>query len=57
MNLGKTVLAQKTLINFCREHGYIDMKYIGVDCVSAIDLTGETRIIGVNINGEVADLI
>lgn len=56
MNIGRTVLAQRTLINFCREHGYTDMKFIGVDCVSAIDQEGVERVLGVNFNGEVFDL-
>lgn len=56
MNMGKTVLAQRKLINFCREHGYTDMKFIGVDCVSAVDPTGTARILGVNFNGEVVDM-
>ena len=56
MNMGKTVLAQRILINYCREHGYTDMKFIGVDCVSAIDQEGVERVLGVNFNGEVFDL-
>lgn len=56
MNIGKTVLAQRTLINFCREHGYTDVKFIGVDCVTAADQTGHTRTLEVNIYGEVIDL-
>lgn len=56
MNIGKTVLAQRTLINFCREHGYTDMKFIGVDCVSAKDSAGNIRTLGVNLNGEVLDI-
>ena len=32
------------------------MKYIGVDCVSAVDSTGTARILGVNFNGEVVDM-
>ena len=56
MNTGKTVLAQRTLINFCREHGYTDMKFIGVDCVSAVDSTGTASILGLNFNGEVIDM-
>lgn len=56
MNLGKAVLAQRTLINFCREHGYTNMKFIGVDCVSAKDQNGSPRTLGVNILGEVIDL-
>lgn len=56
MNIGKTVLAQRTLINFCREHGYIDMKFIGVDCVSAEDQDGRTRKLTVNFTGEVCDV-
>ena len=53
MNMGKTVLAQRILIKHCREHGYTDMKFIGVDCVSAKDQTGVTRRFGVNFFGEV----
>lgn len=56
MNMGKTVLAQRILVNFCREQGYTDMKFIGVDCVSAVDQDGTTRTFGVNIFGEVMDL-
>jgi len=56
MNMGKTVLAQRKLINFCREHGYTDMKFIGVDSVTAVDQTGATRRFGVNLFGEVIDL-
>ena len=56
MNIGKTVLAQRKLINFCRERGYTDMKFIGVDCVSAVDQTGSERILGVDINCEVLDM-
>lgn len=56
MNMGKTVLAQRILINYCREHGYTDMKFICVDCVSAVDQTGATRRFGVNLFGEVLDL-
>ncbi len=56
MNMGKTVLAQRILINFCREHGYTDMKFIGVDCMSATDQTGITRRFGVNLFDEVIDL-
>ena len=56
MNMGKTVLAQRTLINFCREHGYTDIKFVGVDCVYAVDQTGTTRRFGVNLFGEVIDL-
>ena len=56
MNMGKTVLAQRILINFCRENGYADMKFIGVDCVSAVDFTGMIRTLGVNLHGEVIDL-
>lgn len=56
MNMGKVVLAQRILINYCREHGYTDMKFIGVDCVSAVDQTGATRRFGVNLFGEVIDL-
>ena len=56
MNMGKTVLAQRILINYCREHGYTDMKFIGVDCVSAVDQVGTTRRLGVNLFGEVLDL-
>ena len=56
MNMGNIVLAQRILINYCREHGYTDMKFIGVDCVSAVDQTGVTRRFGVNLFGEVIDL-
>ncbi len=56
MNMGKTVLAQRTLISFCREHGYTDMKFIGVDCVSAVDQDGTTRMLTVSINDEVIDV-
>ena len=56
MNMGKTVHAQRILINYCREHGYTDMKFIGVDCVSAVDQDGATRRFGVNHFGEVLDL-
>lgn len=56
MNMGKIVLAQRILINYCREHGYTDMKFIGVDCVSAVDQTGTTRRFGVNLCDEVIDL-
>lgn len=56
MNMGKTVLAQRKLINFCREHGYTDMKFIGVDCVSAVDPTGTAKIFGVGIAGEVIEM-
>ena len=56
MNMGKTVLAQRILINFCRENGFTDMKFIGVDCVSAIDQSGVTRRFGVNVFSEVIDL-
>lgn len=56
MNMGKTVLAQRKLINFCREHGYTDTKFIGVDCVSAVDRDGNVRTLGVNFNGEVLDI-
>lgn len=56
MNMGKTVLAQRILINFCREHGYTDMKFIGVDCVSALNREGVAKILGVDFNGEVIDL-
>jgi len=56
MNMGKTVLAQRILINFCREHGYTNMKFIGVDRVSALDQSGNLRTLGVNFNGEVFDI-
>lgn len=56
MNMGKTVLAQRILINYCRERGFTDMKFIGVDCVSAVDQTETTRRFGVNLFGEVLDL-
>ena len=56
MNMGKIVLAQRILINYCREHGYTDMKFIGIDCMSAKDQTGVTRRFGVNLFGEVLDL-
>ena len=56
MNIGKTVLAQRKLINFCREHSYTDMKFIGVDCVSAVDQDGTTRMLTVSINDEVIDV-
>lgn len=56
MNMGKIVLAQRNLINYCREHGYTDMKFIGVDCVSAMDQTGATRRFSVNLFGEILDL-
>lgn len=56
MNMGKSVVAQRILINYCRELGYTDMKFIGVDCVSAVDQTGSTRRFGVNLFGEVTDL-
>ena len=56
MNMGKTVLAQRILINLCRENGYTDIKFIGVDCVSATDQIGATRRFGVNIYGRVLDL-
>ena len=56
MNIGKRVLAQRTLISFCREHGYTDMKFIGVDCVAVVDQEGAARILGVNFNGEVVDI-
>lgn len=56
MYMGKVVLAQRILINYCREHGYTDMKFIGVDCVSAVDQTGATRRFGVNLFGEVLDM-
>ena len=56
MNMGKTVLAQRTLISFCREHGYTDIKFIGVDCVSAVDQDGTTRMLMVSINDEVIDV-
>lgn len=54
--MGKIVLAQRNLINYCREHGYTDMKFIGVDCVSAMDQTGATRRFSVNLFGEILDL-
>ena len=56
MNMGKTVLAQRILINFCREHGYTDMKFTGVDCMTAVNQDGVTRTLGVNLFGEVIDL-
>lgn len=56
MNMGKTVLAQRTLINFCREHGYTDMKFIGVDCISAIDQDGTIRMLTMSVAGEVIDV-
>ena len=56
MNMGKTVLAQRILVNFCRESGYTDMKFIGVDCVSALNREGVAMILGVDFNGEVIDL-
>ena len=56
MNMGKTVLAQRILINYCKEHGYTDMKFITVDCLSAVDQTGAIRRFGVNLFGEVFDL-
>jgi hypothetical protein len=56
MNMGKTVLAQRILINFCREHSYTDMKFICVDRVSAVDKTGAVRRFGVSLFGEVLDL-
>ena len=56
MNLGKTVLAQRILVNFCRERGYTDIKFIGVDCISAIDQLGVTRRFGVTLFDEVLDL-
>ena len=56
MNIGKTVLAQRILINFCRDNGYTDMKFIGVDCVSAVDQNGTVRRFGVNLFGEVIEL-
>lgn len=56
MNMGKTVLAQRILVNFCREHGYSDMKFISVDCVSAVDQVGVVRRFGVNLFGEVIDI-
>lgn len=56
MNMGKTVLAQRTLINFCRENGYTDVKFIGVDCVSALDQDGTVRTLGVDLFGGVIDM-
>ena len=56
MNMGKIVLAQRILINFCRENGYTDMKFIGMDCVSAIDQAGAVRRFGVILFGEIIDL-
>ena len=56
MNIRKTVLAQRTLISFCREHGYTDMKFIGVDCVSALNRDGIVRTLGVDMFGEVIDM-
>ena len=56
MNMGKTVLAQRILINYCREHGYTDMKFIGIDCVSAVDQTGTTRKFGVTLFDDVIEL-
>jgi len=47
------VLAQKTLILFCREHGCTDMKFIGIDCVSAVDPNGKQHLLGVNLDGNV----
>lgn len=56
MNMGKTVLEQRTLIYFCRENGYTDIKFIGVDCVTAVDQTGNVRTLRVSLNGEVLDI-
>lgn len=56
MNMGKTVLAQRILVNFCRENSYTDMKFIGVDYMTAVDQVGVTRTLGVNLFGEVIDL-
>lgn len=56
MNIGKTVLAQRILINYCREHGYTDMKFIGIDCVSAVDQIGTTRRFSVTLFDDVIDL-
>ena len=56
MNIGKTVLAQRILINFCRENGYTGMKFIGVECVSAVDQAGTVRRFGVNLFDRIFDL-
>ena len=56
MNMGKTVLAQRTLIRFCREHGYTDMKFIGVDCVLAVDPNVKQQLLSVDLEGNVITL-
>ena len=56
MDMGKTVLAQMTLISFCKLRGYTDMKFIGIDCVSSEDQNGRTRKLTVNFTGEVCDV-
>ena len=56
MNMGRIVLAQRNLVNFCRHNGYTDMRFITVDCVSAVDKDGVTRRFSVNLFGEIIDL-
>lgn len=56
INMGKTVMAQRTLIKFCRENGYTNMKFIGVNCVSALERDGSVGALGVDIFGKVIDM-